>query len=231
MVASVRVRNAGNVSVGYGIFLLENSWVHPGECPFWRVSSHQKEESPKFVTQGSCRRDVRRGNVGTTYRHYWALCCFTFVLQAVLDVCDNDWDTVGYPKDDEEHFCQAAPWTFDVPLYASWIAIAHVSGGIKPQHLRLFWHTTVFRGTSLNIALPSPRTDPPYSRIEASQSRTVHFVAKASIPRVFVGMAVSRTSQRSAEVAVSRVCHWFNHHAACSPTVSFISQGPPAVAA
>lgn len=47
-------------------------------------------------------------------------------FQATLDVCEDDWDTVGFPID-EEIFCQAAPWTFDVPLYASWTAIAHVS--------------------------------------------------------------------------------------------------------
>ncbi|CAM9453337.1 unnamed protein product [Hapterophycus canaliculatus] len=47
------------------------------------------------------------------------------LFRATLDVCQDDWDTVGFPIDDEE-FCEAAPWTFDVPLYASWTAIAHV---------------------------------------------------------------------------------------------------------
>lgn len=47
------------------------------------------------------------------------------VAQAALDVCEDDWDTVGFPINDEV-FCQAAPWTFDVPLYAGWTAIAHV---------------------------------------------------------------------------------------------------------
>lgn len=54
--------------------------------------------------------------------------CFRGVVvvgQAALDVCEDDWDTVGFPID-EEVFCEAAPWTFDVPLYASWTAIAHV---------------------------------------------------------------------------------------------------------
>ncbi|CAM9912464.1 unnamed protein product [Scytosiphon promiscuus] len=48
------------------------------------------------------------------------------LFKATLDVCQDDWDTVGFPIDGEE-FCQVAPWTFDVPLYAGWTAIAHVS--------------------------------------------------------------------------------------------------------
>lgn len=53
--------------------------------------------------------------------------CFLLssVLQAVLDVCEDDWDTVGFPIG-EEAFCEAAPWYFEVPLYAGWTAIAHV---------------------------------------------------------------------------------------------------------
>ena len=50
-------------------------------------------------------------------------------LQATLDVCEDDWDTVGFPTEEEEIFCQASPWSFEVPLYASWIAIAHVRAG------------------------------------------------------------------------------------------------------
>ncbi|CAM9772829.1 unnamed protein product [Pylaiella littoralis] len=48
------------------------------------------------------------------------------LFKAALDVCEDDWDTVGFPINDEV-FCQAAPWTFDVPLYAGWTAIAHVA--------------------------------------------------------------------------------------------------------
>lgn len=52
--------------------------------------------------------------------------CPASVFQATLDVCEDDWDTVGFPTAEEENFCEAAPWSFDVPLYASWTAIAHV---------------------------------------------------------------------------------------------------------
>eukprot|EP00752_Nemacystus_decipiens_P013014 g11513.t1 len=48
------------------------------------------------------------------------------LFKAVLDVCEGDWDTVGFPIG-EEVFCEAAPWSFEVPLYASWTAIAHVA--------------------------------------------------------------------------------------------------------
>lgn len=59
--------------------------------------------------------------------------CFCFVFgppspQAALDVCEDDWDTVGFPVGDEV-FCAAAPFSFEVPLYASWTAIAHVRTG------------------------------------------------------------------------------------------------------
>ncbi|CAN0453729.1 unnamed protein product, partial [Ectocarpus sp. 8 AP-2014] len=49
---------------------------------------------------------------------------------ATLDVCEDDWDTVGFPVgegESEEKFCQAEPWSFEVPLYAGWTAIAHVA--------------------------------------------------------------------------------------------------------
>lgn len=45
-------------------------------------------------------------------------------------MCEDDWDTVGFPVgegESEEKFCQAKPWSFEVPLYAGWTAIAHVS--------------------------------------------------------------------------------------------------------
>lgn len=60
------------------------------------------------------------------------------MCQATLDVCQDDWDTVGFPIDDEG-FCQAAPWTFDVPLYAGWTAIAHVSHHSFVLHRCMLW--------------------------------------------------------------------------------------------
>lgn len=42
-------------------------------------------------------------------------------MQATIDVCEDDWDQVG-----EADFCERGPYDFKAPLYAGYIAIAHV---------------------------------------------------------------------------------------------------------
>lgn len=38
-----------------------------------------------------------------------------------MDVCEQEWDQVR-----DGDFCEAKPWSFDVPRFAGYMAITHV---------------------------------------------------------------------------------------------------------